>query len=108
GGLGAEPQHSQCLEAWFAHVHGLKVVCPADPLSAYGLLRSSVQDPDPVVFIEHKALYALKVDAPDQLQALELGRAAIVRPGTDVNIVAYWAAVGTAVAAASRLAEDAV
>jgi pyruvate dehydrogenase E1 component beta subunit len=108
GGLGAGPQHSQCLEAWFAHVPGLKVVCPSDPVSAYGLLRSAVQDPDPVVFVEHKALYAVKAEAPETLPVLPLGEAAIARSGKDVTVVAYGAAVGTALAAADRLATEGI
>ena len=65
GGLSAGPQHSQCLEAWLAHVPGLKVVCPATPADAYALLRAAIEDPDPVVFIEHKALYAAKGELPE-------------------------------------------
>src|SRR6185503_16550769 len=61
GGLSAGPQHSQCLEAWFAHVPGLKVVCPSDPASAYALLRAAIDDPDPVIVVEHKGLYATRV-----------------------------------------------
>ena len=103
GGLGAGPQHSQCLEAWFAHVPGLKVVCPSDPASAYGLLRAAIADPDPVVFVENKALYAGKADVPETLPVLPIGQAATVRPGRDVTIVAYGAAVRTALEAARRL-----
>lgn len=108
GGLGAGPQHSQCLEAWFAHVPGLKVVCPSDPASAYGLLRAAIEDPDPVVFIEHKALYAMKAEVPDTLPVLPLGRAATLREGRDVTLVAYGAAVHTCLSAAKTLAEEGI
>ena len=104
GGLGAGPQHSQCLEAWFAHVPGLKVVCPSDPASAYGLLRAAIADPDPVVFVENKALYAMKGEIAEPPAPYAIGRAAIRRPGKDVTIVAYGAAVHTAIGAADRLA----
>jgi pyruvate dehydrogenase E1 component beta subunit len=106
GGLSAGPQHSQCLEAWFAHVPGLKVVCPSTPQSAYGLLRSAIDDPDPVIFVEHKALYARKADAPDDLGPIALGRAATVRPGDKATIVTYGASVVLALDAADRLAEQ--
>lgn len=108
GGLSAGPQHSQCLEAWFAHVPGLKVVCPSDPASAYGLLRAAIADPDPVVFVENKALYAMKGEAPDAPPILPLGKAAIVRPGRDATIVAYGAARRTALDAAATLAAEGV
>ena len=62
GGAGSGPQHSQCLEAWFAHVPGLKVVCPGDPVSAYGLLRTAIDDPDPVIVIEHTPRLAPHLD----------------------------------------------
>src|SRR5690606_40944211 len=87
GGLGAGPQHSQCLEAWFAHVPGLKVVCPSDPASAYGLLRAAIDDPDPVVFVENKSLYATNGDVPDKPEPAKIGRAACVRPGRDATNV---------------------
>jgi pyruvate/2-oxoglutarate/acetoin dehydrogenase E1 component len=108
GGLGAGPQHSQCLEAWFAHVPGLKVVCPADPASAYGLLRAAIADPDPVIVVENKALYAMKADAPERLEIVPIGKAATARPGRDVTIVSYGAAVHTSLKAAAKLAEDGI
>lgn len=106
GGLNAGPQHSQCLEAWFAHVPGLKVVCPSDAASAYGLLRSAIADPDPVVFVEHKALYARKSDMPAALASLPLGKAAVLREGRDATVVTYGAAVQLAMAAADVLAGE--
>jgi acetoin:2,6-dichlorophenolindophenol oxidoreductase subunit beta len=108
GGVNAGPQHSQCLEAWFAHVPGLKVVVPSDAPSAYGLLRSAIADPDPVVFIENKALYAMKGEMPDMPAALPLGKAATVRQGRDVTIVGYGSAIRTAKAAAETLAVDGI
>ncbi|MBU6268529.1 MAG: alpha-ketoacid dehydrogenase subunit beta [Sphingomonadales bacterium] len=108
GGLSAGPQHSQCLEAWFAHVPGLKVVCPADAASAYGLLRAAIADPDPVVFVEHKGLYARRDSVPDDLPILPLGRAAVAREGSDVTIVSYGAAVVLALTAADQLAGQGV
>ena len=103
GGLGAGPQHSQCLEAWFAHVPGLKVVCPSTPQSAYGLLRAAIADPDPVIFIENKALYAVKAEAADPMPILKIGEAATLREGRDVTIVSYGAMVHTALKAALTL-----
>ncbi len=108
GGLGAGPQHSQCLEAWFAHIPGLKVVCPSDPASAYGLLRAAIADPDPVVVVENKALYALKGELPDAPQAMPIGRALVRRAGADVTLVAYGAAVHTCLAAARALEADGI
>ena len=108
GGLGAGPQHSQCLEAWFAHVPGLKVVCPADPASAYGLLRAAIADPDPVIVVENKALYAMKAEVPEVLEEVPIGRAATVRPGRDLTIVSYGAAVHTCTNAAGTLAGEGI
>lgn len=106
GGLSAGPQHSQCLEAWFAHIPGLKVVCPSGAHNAYGLLRSAIADPDPVIFIEHKGLYAQKADVPDSLPVVPLGKAAIVRPGEKATVVSYGAAVALALQAAERMVAD--
>lgn len=108
GGLNAGPQHSQCLEAWFAHIPGLKVVCPSTPASAYGLLRAAIDDPDPVIFVENKALYAAKGDLPDDPDPMKIGAGAVVRSGTDVTIVAYGATVAMALAAAATLSETGI
>jgi len=108
GGAGSGPQHSQCLEAWFAHVPGLKVVCPADPASAYGLLRAAIDDPDPVVVIEHKALYATRVPEPDMLPVLPIGKAATLRPGRDLTIVSYGAALRAVAEVADALSKDGI
>ena len=103
GGISAGPQHSQCLEAWFAHVPGLKVVCPSSPADAYALLKSAIADPDPVVFVENKALYALKGQVPDEPFSLPIGEANVAREGSDVTFVSYGAMVGQALKAAEML-----
>ena len=107
GGLSAGPQHSQCLEAWLAHIPGLKVVCPSNPQDAYSLLRAAIADPDPVMFIEHKAMYAGKgqVDTAEQAQ---IGKARTVRAGRDVTLVSYGATVPVCVKAAEQLAREGV
>jgi acetoin:2,6-dichlorophenolindophenol oxidoreductase subunit beta len=106
GGVNAGPQHSQCLEAWFAHVPGLKLVCPSEPSSAYGLLRSAIEDPDPVIFIENKALYSMKTTVFDDETRIPIGKAATVRHGRDVTVVTYGAAVNLAVLTGQQLAEQ--
>lgn len=108
GGISAGPQHSQCLEVWFAHIPGLKVVCPSNPADAYGLLKSAIRDPDPVVFVENKALYAMKGEIADDAQAIPLGKAKIVRAGKDVTLVTYGACVHKAMRAADTLAQDGI
>ncbi|MEZ5676251.1 pyruvate dehydrogenase E1 component beta subunit [Thalassovita litoralis] len=108
GGLNAGPQHSQCLEAWFAHIPGLKVVCPSNPADAYGLLRAAIDDPDPVIVVENKALYAMKGDLPDTPEQIEIGKARITRPGRDATVVAYGAAVAMAETAAATLAPEGI
>jgi len=107
GGLNAGPQHSQCLEAWMAHVPGLKVVCPSSPQDAYSLLRAAIADPDPVVFVENKALYGRKAEVDTGVQQA-IGEAAIVRAGRDVSIVTYGATVHTVMAAAQELATQGI
>ncbi len=108
GGLSAGPQHSQCLEAWLCHVPGLKVVCPATPADAYGLLRSAIADPDPVVVVENKALYALKGEVAEPPEAVPIGRARIARPGRDATIVCYGAALHWSLGAAAQLASEGI
>jgi len=105
GGLNAGPQHSQCLEAWLAHVPGLKVVCPSNAQDAYSLLRAAIADPDPVVFVENKALYARKSEV-DTAASGVIGQAAIARAGRDLTIVTYGATVHVSMAAAQELARE--
>lgn len=107
GGLSAGPQHSQCLEAWLAHVPGLKVVCPSDPQGAYSLLRAAIADPDPVIFIEHKGMYGRKGLIDVSIEAA-IGKAHIVRPGRDLTFVSYGATVATCLQAAETLAGEGV
>lgn len=106
GGLNAGPQHSQCLEAWFAHIPGLKVLCPATVSDAYGLTKAAIADPDPVIVVENKALYAIKGDLPEHMPDLKIGEAHVVREGADVTLVTYGAALFNCLeAAASAEAE---
>ncbi len=108
GGLNAGPQHSQCLEAWLAHVPGLKVVCPSTPSDAYHLFKASVADPDPVIFVENKALYASSGELNPGEGPQEIGRARTARAGNDVTVVAYGAAVRTALSAARELEREGI
>ena len=89
-GVGAGPFHSQSNEAWFTHTPGLKVVYPAFPFDAKGLLNSSINDPNPVMFFEHKALYrSITQDVPDNYYTIELGIGNIIKEGEDLTIVTY-------------------
>ncbi|WP_028376080.1 thiamine pyrophosphate-dependent enzyme [Leeuwenhoekiella sp. MAR_2009_132] len=93
-GVGAGPFHSQTNEAWFTHTPGLKVVYPAFPYDAKGLLASSIEDPNPVLFFEHKALYrTIRQEVPTAYYNLELGKAALVTTGHQLTLVAYGAAI---------------
>src|ERR1700677_4518650 len=102
---GAAAQHSQSLEAWFIHVPGLVVVAPASPVEAYGLLKSAIRLGEPVLFIEHKRLYTMKEELADDIELPPIGRARIVRGGTDVTLIAYSAMVHSALEAALALAD---
>lgn len=108
GGINAGPQHSQCLEAWLAHVPGLKVVCPATVADAYSLTRAAIADDDPVIVVENKALYAAKGNLPDTAGVTPIGRARTAREGRDATIVSYGAMVPVALAAAAELAEGGI
>ena len=87
-GAGFGSQHSQTVENWFLNVPGLKIAVPGSPADAYGLLRAAVQDDDPVLYFEHKAMLNQKGELPDPAGPFELGRAAVVREGSDVTVVA--------------------
>ena len=109
GGVGAGPFHSQNPEGWFAHVAGLKVVCPATVADAKLLLQAAIRDPDPVIFCEHKYLYRrIKAPVPQAGSSERLGEARVVRSGSDLTFVAYGAATWTALDAAASLAEEGV
>lgn len=107
-GIGAAAQHSQSLEAWFMHVPGLKVAMPSSPYDAKGLLIAAIRDDNPVVFLEHKLLYGIEGEVPDEPYTIEFGKASVVREGTDVTIVATSKMVHTALSAAEQLAEGGV
>lgn len=103
-GIGAAAQHSQSLEAWFMHIPGLKVVLPATPADAYGLLLTAIRDDNPVVFLEHKMLYGVEGEVPDDAGPIPFGQANVCREGTDVTIVAFSKLVYSALEAAETLA----
>ncbi len=104
--LGA--QHSQSLEAWFCHVPGLKVIAPATPHDAKGLLKSAVRDDNPVIFIEAQLLYGTKGEVEDGEYTIPIGQAEITRPGADVTIVAYSKMQLLAMEAAEVLAQEGI
>src|ERR687893_1353925 len=103
-GAGWSPgaQHAQQLEAWFVHVPGLKVVFASTPEDVRGLLWSSIYDPNPVVFFEHRTLYPVKGEVPEELEPIPLGKARIHREGTDVTVVATGRLVHESLAAAEQ------
>jgi pyruvate dehydrogenase E1 component beta subunit len=107
-GTGAAAQHSQSLEAWFVHVPGLKVVMPATPADAKGLLLSAIDDPNPVIVLEHKLLYKQSGPVPADASRVPLGQAAVRRTGADLTIVATGVMVGRALDAAELLAGEGV
>ena len=104
GGSRFGAQHSQSVENWAMAVPGLKVVAPSNPADAFGLLAAAIRDPDPVIFFEHKSLYATKGEVPDDEHVDTIGTAKVLRDGTDVTILALAAMVPKALEAAERLA----
>lgn len=106
-GVSAAAQHSQSLEAWITHVPGLKVVYPSTPQDALGLMLSSIDDDNPVMFLEHKAIYTMKGDV-DSLTPIPLGKGDIKRAGEDVTIIATGKMVHEALAAAKMLEADGI
>ena len=108
-GRGNAATHSQSLETFFMHIPGLKVACPSTPAEAAGLLRTAIRDDNPVMFFEHKALYATKGEVPDDPDfMIPFGKADIKRPGTDVTIVANLLYVSRALEAAEILAKEGI
>jgi 2-oxoisovalerate dehydrogenase E1 component beta subunit len=109
GGIHGALYHSQSIEAFFCHVPGLKVVAPATPYDAKGLLLSAIRDPDPVLFLEHKKLYrAIKGEVPDGEYTIPIGKADVKRVGTDVTAIAYGAMLHETLAAAEELSREGV
>ncbi len=104
-------QHAQCLESFFSHVPGLKVVCPSTPYHAKGLMKTSIRDDNPVIFFEHKLLYGAKgreaidvsMDMPEKEYLIPLGKADVVREGKDITIISLLRTVHTVLAAARKL-----
>lgn len=107
-GVAAGPFHSQSNEAWFFHTPGLKIVYPSNPYDAKGLLNAALEDPNPYLYFEHKALYrSLSAAIPDEYYTIEIGKASLVRNGTEVSIITYGMGVHWAVAAVEEMACDA-
>jgi pyruvate/2-oxoglutarate/acetoin dehydrogenase E1 component len=108
GGRGNGAQHSQSFEAWLAQVPGLKVVAPALPKDAKGLLKSAIRDGNPVVFIEHKLLYNTKGEVPEGEYTVPIGKAEVKRPGRDITIVSFSRTLLFALDAAETLAQKGI
>jgi pyruvate dehydrogenase E1 component beta subunit len=103
-GLRAAAQHSQMLTSLWTHIPGLKVVCPSSPYDAKGLLIQAIRDNDPVIFCEHKLLYSMQGEVPEELYTIPFGEANFLRDGKDVTLVSYGRTVNTAMEAARSLA----
>jgi acetoin:2,6-dichlorophenolindophenol oxidoreductase subunit beta len=110
GGAGWSPgaQHAQQLEAWFVHIPGLKVVFASTPEDVRGLLWSSIYDDNPVVFFEHRTLYGIKGEVPDEIEAIPLGKARVHREGEDVTVIATGRLVHESLRAAEQAEEDGI
>src|SRR5213596_3595876 len=110
GGAGWSPgaQHAQQLEAWLVHIPGLKVVFASTPTDVRGLLLASIYDDNPVIFFEHRILYPIKEQVPDELEPIPLGKARVVREGTDVTVIATGPLVHRSLKAAAAAEEDGI
>lgn len=106
GGQQLAAQHSQSLEAYFLHCPGLKVVCPAFPEEAKGLLKEAIRDDDPVIFLEHEALYGSKGEVPEGKYTTPLGKAKIIREGKDITIVSFSRMAVLSLKAAQELSKE--
>jgi len=107
-GFRAAAQHSQCLYNMFTHIPGLKVVVPSNPYDAKGLLIQSIRDNDPVIFLEHKVLYTMEGEVPEESYVVPFGEANVVREGDDVTIVAFGRMVNQALLAAAALQKQGI
>lgn len=109
GGVKALEHHSESMEVYYIHTPGLKVVCPATPYDAKGLLISAIRDPDPVIFMEPKRLYrSLKEEVPDEIYTVPLGKARVMVEGSDITVVSWGAMIPTALKAYGALAQESV
>ncbi|MBI3780671.1 MAG: alpha-ketoacid dehydrogenase subunit beta [candidate division NC10 bacterium] len=109
GGIHAGPYHSQCPEAWFFHVAGLKLVAPSTPRDAKGLLKAAIRDPDPVIYFEHKYLYRhMKGEVPEGDNVVPIGKAEVKRKGSTMSVIAYGAMVEQSLAAAEKLVPEGI
>lgn len=108
GGFGGGPHHSQSVEGWFLNVPGIVLVAPATPADAKGLLLASIENDNPIIFLEHKALYRIKGEVPEGYYTTPLRKAAVARAGSDVTVVATMKMVHEALAAAAELEKEGV
>ena len=109
GGVHGALYHSQSVEAFFAHIPGLKIVIPSTPYDAKGLLRSCIRDNDPVIFFEHKKMYrSVRGDVPDTDYTIPLGQAAITRPGSQITVIAYGLMAHHALEAADIVSDEGI
>jgi pyruvate dehydrogenase E1 component beta subunit len=105
-GRGAAAQHSQSFHAFFVHIPGLKVITPSTPYDAKGLMNTAIQDENPVLFIEHKKLYAIKGEVPEEYYTLPFGKAELKKEGKDITIVATHAMVSRSLSVAEEFAKE--
>ena len=106
GGLSAAAQHSQSLESWFVHIPGLKVVAPSEPSDVKGLIKAAIRDDDPVIFFQHKRLFAQTGHVPEDEYIIPIGSAAVKRPGKDITILTYSRMTYLCLEAAEQLAKE--
>ena len=107
-GTGAAAQHSESLENWFVHVPGLKVVMPSSPYDAKGLLLAAIEDNNPIMFFEHKALYKTKGPVPEEMYTIPIGQSHVVREGKDLTVIATSIMVSRALEAAEQLSKEGI
>ena len=107
-GTGAAAQHSESLENWFVHVPGLKVVMPSSPYDAKGLLLAAIEDNNPIMFFEHKALYKTKGPVPEEMYTIPIGQSHVVREGKDLTVIATSIMVSRTLEAAEQLSKEGI